>query len=82
MGGKEPTVTSDPFRVIGKDNLSATPNATCKTLWVKNWDRTKMDKLKKTGCCLICGQKGHIAKDCGQRSVLFDKELFCFRPNI
>ena len=82
VGGKEPTVMSDPFRVLGKDNLSASPNATCRTLWVKNWNRTKMDKLRKAGCCLICGQKGHIVKDCDQKNVLFDKGLFCFRPNI
>jgi hypothetical protein len=30
----------------------------------------------------VCGQKGHIVKDCGQRKKLFDKRLFCFRPNI
>lgn len=82
VGGKEPTVNSDPFRVIGKDNLYATPNATCKTLWVKGWERDKMDKLRKAGCCLVCGQKGHMVKDCGQKATLFDKELFCFRPNI
>jgi hypothetical protein len=82
VGGKEPTVMSDPFRVLGKDNLSATPTAQCRTLWVKNWDRTKMDKLRKAGCCLICGQKGHIVKDCDQKNDLFGKGLFCFRPNI
>ena len=82
VGGREPTVQSDPFRVIGKDNLYATPTATCKTLWVKGWERDKMDKLRRAGCCLVCGQKGHMVKDCGQRNTLFDKELFCFRPNI
>jgi hypothetical protein len=41
-----------------------------------------MDKLRKAGCCLICGQKGHIVKDCDQKNELFNKGLFCFRPNI
>jgi hypothetical protein len=82
VGNKEPTVNSDPFRVIGKDNLSATPTATCKTLWVKGWERGKMEKLRKAGCCLVCGQKGHIVKDCREKAKLFDQEKFCFRPNI
>jgi hypothetical protein len=49
---------------------------------VKGWERDKMDRLRKAGCCLVCGQKGHMVKDCGQRNTLFDKELFCCRPNI
>ena len=82
VGGKEPTVSSDPFGVLGKDNLSPVPTDRCKVLWVKNWDRTKMDKLRKAGCCLICGEKGHMVKDCVQKHDLFGKGLFCFRPNI
>jgi hypothetical protein len=82
VGGKEPTVSSDPFGVLGKDNLSPVPTDRCKVLWVKNWDRTKMDKLRKAGCCLICGEKGHMVKDCIQKHDLFGKGLFCFRPNI
>jgi hypothetical protein len=82
VGNKEPTIQSDPFRVIGKENLSATPTETCKTLWIKGWDRNKMDKLRKAGCCLVCGQKGHLLKDCIEKVKLFNTEKFCFRPNM
>jgi hypothetical protein len=71
----------DPFILFGKTNLSPTPTATCKTLWVRGWERNKMDKLRKAGCCLLCGQKGHMLKDCGKRAILFKREQFCFRPH-
>jgi hypothetical protein len=72
----------DPFRLFGKRNVSASPSDRCKTLWVRGWDNKKMDKLRKAGRCLICGQKGHIVKDCDKRQDLFNKGLFCFRPNF
>ena len=82
VGSKEPTIQSDPFRVIGKENLSAVPTATCKTLWLKGWDRKKMEKLRADRCCLVCGQKGHMLKDCEEKHKHFDKEVFCFRPSM
>jgi hypothetical protein len=82
VGPKEPTVHSDPFRVIGKENLSATPTAICKTLWIKGWDRKKMDRLRAERCCLVCGAKGHMLKDCTEKKKLFKEEKFCFRPSM
>jgi hypothetical protein len=41
-----------------------------------------MEKLRMAGCCLVCGQKGHMVKDCKDKVKLFDQEKFCFRPDI
>jgi hypothetical protein len=70
----------DPFQYLGRGHLSAYPTDRCRLLWVRNWDRAKMDKLRKSGCCLICEQKGHIVKNCTLRDVLFARGKFCFRP--
>jgi hypothetical protein len=82
VGNNEPTFQSDPFKVLGKKNPSATPTAICNTIWIKGWDRNKMDKLRKAGCCLVCGQKGHIVKDCSEKIKLFNVEKICFRPQM
>jgi hypothetical protein len=74
VGNNEPTFKSDPFKVLGKENLSATPTTICNTLWIKGWDRSKMDKPRKAGSCLVCGQKEHILKDCGEKVKLFNAE--------
>jgi hypothetical protein len=70
----------DPFRNPGKEHLSAVPTEQCKFLWIRGWDRFKMDKLRKSGCCLLCGRKGHIVRDCDRSGFLFAREKFCFRP--
>jgi hypothetical protein len=80
VGNNEPTFESDPFKVIEKMNLSAFPTAICNTIWIKGWERIKMDKRRKTGCCLVCGKKGHMVIDCGEKVKLFNEEKLCFRP--
>jgi hypothetical protein len=71
---------SDPFGFFRKEKLSPLPTATCKTLWIKGWERKKMNKLREDRCCLICGQKGHRMRDFIKRDRLFREEKFCFRP--
>jgi hypothetical protein len=81
VGSKEPTVSTDPFRVIGKENLSASPTPTCKILWIKGWDRKKMDKLRAERCCLVCGQKGHMVKDCREKKQAFRNRAVLLLPS-
>jgi hypothetical protein len=78
----EPTLKTDPFGVLGRENLSATPTTICNTIWIKGWDRKKMDRLRSTGCCLVCGQKGYMVKDCTEKTKLFQAEKFYFRPSM
>jgi hypothetical protein len=72
----------DPFGFHGKKNLSPFPNKICEVFRVKNWDRLKMQKLRKAGCCLLWSMKGHSLKDCTDKVKLFNQEKLCFRPNI
>jgi hypothetical protein len=82
LGKKEPTLKTDPFAALGRENLSANPTQICNTIWIKGWDRKRMDQLRKAGCCLVCGQKGHIIKDCRKKEELFLAGKFCFRPQM
>jgi hypothetical protein len=82
LGKKEPNLKTDPLTVLGRENLSSNPITVCNTLWIKGWDRKKMDQLRKSGSCLICGQMGHGAKECGERQKHFQAEKFCFRPQM
>jgi hypothetical protein len=81
-GFNEPNLKTDPFGFLGKENLSYFATKTCNTLWIKGWDRKRMDQLRKSGGCLVCGQQGHIMKDCRYKQRLFLAERFCFRCQI
>jgi hypothetical protein len=41
LGKNEPTLKSDPFAVLGRENVSHTPNGSCTTIRVKGWDRKR-----------------------------------------
>jgi hypothetical protein len=56
LGKSEPTFKTYPFAVLGKENLSATPTAICNTIWIKRWDRNKMDKLWLAAVLSVAGK--------------------------
>jgi hypothetical protein len=71
LGKGDATVKTDYLKVLGWENLTHTPTETCTTLWLKDWNRKRIEHTKKNGLCLLCGQKGHQLQICKQRLDMY-----------
>ena len=80
VGRSDPVLKKNPFEVMDRSKLTSLPTPVNTILWMKNWDKTLIGSRRAKGLCLLCGEHGHLLKDCSTRQTLFKESKFCFRP--